>query len=256
MRFSRISGLSAATALAGAVLSVAGINAPAMADQMYVSVNSSDGVFSDPNAISGGSPVYFAGAIQYQDQSQSNFVYNVFCDDPDNVVDVPGTYTYQVENEAFANAYLAPLGSLNITQEIAGLTAYGLANPTNATLDEYVQEAIWQVMGANITLSGATATGVNALLASGVTGWDNYWNKLAMLGWSYGELVDTDGCNNMGTITYQSCQTQGQMYLYGHNGTPPNLIPEPGTIGLLGGGLLGLAGMVWLRRRRSAGWPA
>ncbi|HEX4157422.1 MAG TPA: PEP-CTERM sorting domain-containing protein [Rhizomicrobium sp.] len=239
---------------AAALMAVVGMAAPVMADTMNVSVNSSDGVFNDPDAVSGSALVYFAGAIQYKDAT-TNILYNVFCDDPGNDVVVPGTYTYNVENEAYANAYLAPLpgNSTNlVTEEIAGLMAYGLANPTKPTLDEYVQEAIWKIMGADITLSGATANGVTHLIniGGGEAGWASYWNKLALMGWEYGELVDP-GCGDSGQITYKDCQTQGQMYLYGKNGSPPNLIPEPGTMGLLGVGLLGLAGATW-RRRRSA----
>jgi len=232
-----------------ALILVTGMSVPAMADQMNVSVNSTDGVFSDPNDGS----LYFAGAIQYQDQT-TNVLYNVFCDDPGHDVVVPGTYTYFVENESYAQNYLAPLetgintGTNNIANEIAALTSYGLSNPTNATLDEYVQLTIWQLEGAGLTLSGAVASHVTSLLNLGTGFWDHYWNTLASLGFSYGELASPCGSNNV-QITLDDCQTQGQVYIAGL-GAPPDIIPEPGTVSLIGVGLLGF-GIMW-RRRKSA----
>jgi len=232
---------------AAAFVLIAGVSAPAMADSMNVSVNGTDGVFGDPN--NGG--LYFAGAIQYQDTT-SGVLYNVFCDDPSHDVVVPGTYTYYVENESYAQNYLAPLetgsntGTNNIANEIAALTSYGLSNPTNATLDEYVQLSIWKLEGASLSLSGAALSSVTALLGLGTSFWDHYWTSLASLGFSYGELVSP--CTGGNTqITLNDCQTQGQLYIGGSK-PPPNLIPEPGTLSLIGVGLLGVGGM-WLRRK-------
>jgi hypothetical protein len=246
-----------------ALTTVAGMSAPAMAtetDSFNISVSGTDGVFSDPNSDGGG--IYFAGATQFYDNTH-NVMYNVFSDDFGDQAVIRGTDNYYVEGQAYADNYLKALeppadnsaDKYSVAREIAALNAYGLSNLGNAKLDEYVQLAIWKVEGSISlsSLSGATLAGVDALVVSRNTAfWDSYWGELAAMGWRYGELVSPDAGCRVKTLTFNSgCQLQGQMYLYGQNGLPPNLIPEPGSLGLFGMGLLGF-GMLWLRRK-SAG---
>jgi hypothetical protein len=249
--------------VAAALTAVAAMGAPAMAGEINsfsVSVSGTDGVFSDPD--SDGGELYFAGAAQFYDNTH-NVTYNVFSDDFGDQAVVRGTDNYYVEGQAYADRYLKPLeprggnsaGKTRVAREIAALSAYGLSNLGNANLDEYVQLAIWKVEGSISlsSLSGATLAGVDALVVShNAAFWDSYWRKLAALGWRYGELVSPDAGCKAKTLTFNGgCQLQGQMYLYGQNGPPPDLVPEPGTLGVFGAGLLGFA-MLWLRRK-SAG---
>jgi hypothetical protein len=253
---------------AATLLAIAGMTTSAMADQEYDvnSVTTPAGVY---NFGTGGSG-YYAGIIQFGgnlNPQGTALTVNVLCDDPNNEVNV-GTqisppYTYYISsNVTGAGGYLAPLPQ-QTALEVEGLDAYGLnLYSTNgvsaAATEEIVQLAMWQLEGeTGYTLTPAEQAKVTALLdgpAYDVAGNTHLnWALAAAAdslfdGVTWYQLEDPDGANvNAPT---GSGQVQGQL---GVVITPPGNgipnIPEPGTLGLLGAGLLGLARF---RRRKQA----
>ena len=186
---------------------------------------------------------YFAGLITFN-VSGVGTIY-VICDDKTDDVIIGSTYTYKVED---ANAYLAPLGT-TLIHEIAGLAFYALANVGNAVNAADAQEAIWDLM------YGYTAQ--NSHITTIESQASYYYSLMVAQGWSYFELVSSTGkCDgktdeNMTYLDTPSCQNQGQIGLWNPQ-NPPISLPEPGSIGLMGLGLLVLGGLQLRRRTRKA----
>jgi hypothetical protein len=239
----------AALALAGAAL----CSLPAAADPYWVSnVQVPSGGFNIGVNVNGSATsFYYAGIIAYtinpgmSYDSTSTLVLDTFCDDLNHEVGIGSSEQYYTDD---ADTYLAPLGA-TLTHDIAGLAYYGLANSTNAQLDEEVQLAIWEIeyQSENIT---ATDAGLQADVATLIAGDSADYSAMLAAGFTYGEF-ESPGCGlTDGTITFEDCQIQGQIYIYPSGLPPPNLeAPEPLTLSLFGAGLLGAAGM---RRRRKA----
>jgi hypothetical protein len=124
---------------------------------------------------------------------------------------------------------------------IAG-DGYLSAHP-NADVSAAIQLAIWELEysptygGHDFSFSGASAN---------VTSLANYYLSRA---WAQKDntayLSDIETLNNPNTQSFGAWGTNT-------GGLPPQLVPEPGSLGLLGSALLGLAGFGAFRRRKSS----
>lgn len=231
---------------AALVMGMAG--ASAYADPLYVSnVSVPSGEYNIATDI-GGSPtnIYYAGIIGFAANpgtsydAGTTFTLYAFCDDLFHDVGIGSRDQYYT---ASANAYLAPLVDLTTIHEIAGLAHAGTADflsgdPNAPAYDEEVQLAIWELEYGNIT-----ATDPN--LQAAVEGLITQVKMGAFAGnYSYYELVSPCGNATPGSVTADSCQTQGQIVV----GNNP--VPEPLTLSLFGVSLAGAAAAI--RRRRKA----
>jgi len=208
----------------------------------------------DPNSDA----IYYAGAVGFSLNGGPTMY--VFCDDLYNVIYIGSTDSYFVADANDTNAYLSPL-PISTIHEIAGLTYLGTTDAYNNALTPAsgaeIQLAIWELQYGNITdtADAGVQSAVNGLIAGAATDYS------AMLGanFTYGELESPCSADQAGRITFTTaCQTQGQIFVadpaVNSNGElPPTFfsVPEPGTLFLLGAGLVTFCGM-GRRKRKSA----
>ena len=209
-------------------------------------VSSANGQFNP-----GGTPIYYAGLITFSVAGFGDI--NVICDDyTDDIYTGHHNYVYQVEN---ADNYLGggPNGlSTTVIHEIAGLAFYALGNAGNGANAATAQMAIWSLMyGGSYNGQNFNVTGVATLISQA----SYYYSLMVAQGWSYFELVSVVGnCKPAEDMVYTDtpgCQNQGQIGLWNPD-NPPIVLPEPGSIGLMGLGLLVLGGLQLRRRTRKA----
>ena len=233
-----------------AVAMIAGMaSASAYADPLYVSnVGVPSGEYNIPTSVTN---VYYAGIIEFtvnpgtSYNAGTTFTLDAFCDDLFHEVGIGSSDQYYT---ADANEYLAPL-SLSTIHEIAGLAYEGTADyqlngaAASAAFDADVQLAIWELEypSDNITASDSSLqTDINGLIAQA----PSFYADMIAHGYSYGELEDPGCGQEVGSITFNSCQTQGQIYVYKTG------VPEPLTLSLFGASLAGAAAAFRRRRKR------
>ena len=182
----------------------------------------------------------------------------VFCDDFANSIDpntVPIAYfasTSQTDAEFYQDGL-----SATVIHEIEGLTFQGTnlagANSLSQTDGAAYQLAIWQLQ--NPGLSATAPVGLDAAAAALIAQSLTFYASFVASGDIVTQLESPCDTSLVGQITFNSapsgndpnCQTQGFIVVT-PNGFITNIpTPEPGTIALLGSGLVGAA---LVRRRR------
>ena len=155
---------------------------------------------------------------QFAGQINSNVFGPLYCDDLTRTVNVPGTYTYLE----------VPLTGTQLDAAKL-LQAYG-GDVVDGTTAAALQMAMWKALDpTNVTFNDPTTAGSVGYIAFGLTG--------RLVGTVVGSLPAATGYVDLELFNANGVEVQNQI----------TRLPEPGTILLLGFGLLGLAGVA--RRR-------
>ena len=182
----------------------------------------------------------------------------VFCDDFANSInpnDVPFAY-FASTAQADAEAYQDGLSS-TVIHEIEGLTFEGTqlaaSNSLSPSQGAAYQMAIWRLQNPGLTATSPASLDSDADALIALSG--GFYTDFVNSGWIVTQLESPCDPALVGNITFNSapfgddpnCQTQGFIVVTPNGFTTNIPTPEPGTIALLGSGLVGAA---LVRRRR------